>query len=202
MQPHVRMLEQEGAHGLGLMRREIVRDDVNLAPLRLTGHDVAEEVDKGGAGVARHRLAEHLARLRIQRGEERQRAMPVVLEAVSLGASGRQRQHGIEAVQRLNGRLLVDGEDGRVVRRIDVQADHVGGFRFEVGIVRLHVALEPVRLEAGALPRFRHEVVMNLEHAPQLAGIQCVLPSGGGCCVFAKMRASIVGVRIVGGCPR
>ena len=70
---------------------------MNRAPLRLTGDDVAEEVDKGGARVPRHRLAEHFARLGIQRGEERQRAVAVVLEAVSLGASGRQWQHRIEA---------------------------------------------------------------------------------------------------------
>ena len=96
--------------------------------------------------------------------------MPVVLEAVALGAAGRQRQHGIEAVERLNGGFLVDGEDRRVVRRIDVQADHVGGLRFEVGIVRLHVALEAMGLEAGALPGLRDEVVMNLQHASQLPG--------------------------------
>ncbi len=177
MQPHVRMLKQEGANGLGLMGREIVRDHVNRAPRRLTGHDVAKEFDKGGAGVARHCLPEHLARLRVQRGEERQRAMPVVLESVSLGAAGRERQHGIEAVQRLDGRLLVDVKDRRVFRRIDVQADHVGGLRLEVGIVRLHVALEPVRLEARALPRFRHEVVMNLEHAPQWLNFQLPTPN-------------------------
>ncbi len=199
MQPHVRMREQEGANGLGLVRREIVRDDVNLAPRRLTGHDVAEEVDEGRAGVARHRLPEHLARLGVERGEERQRAVPVIFEAMPLGPPRRQRQHGIEAIERLNGGFLVDGKDRGVVRRIDVEANHVGGLPLEVGIVRLHVAFEPVRLKAGALPGFRHEVVMDLEYAAQFAGIQCVLPSGGGCCVFAKIRASMVGVRIVGG---
>ena len=167
MQPHVRMLEQEGAHGLGLMRREIVRDHVNLPPLGLAGHDVTEEFDKRGAGVSRHCLTEHLARLRVQRGEERQRAVAVVLEAMSLGSAGREWQHGIETVQRLNGRLLVDGKDRGVVGRIDVQADHLGGLQLEVGIIRLHVAFEAMRLKAGALPRFRHEVVMNLEHASQ-----------------------------------
>ena len=91
-------------------------------------------------------------------------------ESVSLGAAGRERQHGIEAVKRLNGRLLVNGEDRRVVRRIDVQADHLGGLRLEVRIVRLHVPLEPVRLEARALPRFRHEVVMNLEYTSPVCG--------------------------------
>ncbi len=88
MQSHVRMREQEGAHRLGLMGREIVRDDVDLAPLRLTGHDVAEELDKGGAGVPRHRLAEHFTRLRIERREQRERAMAVVLEAVRSARPG------------------------------------------------------------------------------------------------------------------
>ena len=65
VQLHVRMLEQEGAHRLRLMRREIVGNDVNRSPLRLTGHDVSEEIDKGGTRVPRHRLAEHFARLRL-----------------------------------------------------------------------------------------------------------------------------------------
>ena len=39
---------------------------------------------------------------------------------------------------------------------------------------------------------------MNLEHAPQLSGTPVRLPSGGAFCVFARMRASIAGVRIVG----
>src|SRR6266508_3414955 len=105
MQPHVRMREQEGAHGLGLMRREIVGDHMNLSPLRLTGHDVAEKVDKGGAGVPRHGLTEDFTRLGIQGREERQRTVPVVFEAVSLGASGRKWQHRVKAVERLNGRF-------------------------------------------------------------------------------------------------
>ena len=46
MQVDVRMREQEGTDRLRLMGREIVRNDVNLSPLRLTGHDVAEESTK------------------------------------------------------------------------------------------------------------------------------------------------------------
>src|SRR4249920_179167 len=69
MQPHVRMREQEGAHGLGLMGREIVGDDVNVSSLRLTRDDVTEEVDKGGTRVARHGLAEYFARLGVESGE-------------------------------------------------------------------------------------------------------------------------------------
>ena len=56
-----------------------------------------------------------------------------------------------------------------MVGRIDVEADHVRGFRFEVGIVRLHVAGEAMRLQAGASPRFPDEIVVNLQQATQLS---------------------------------
>src|SRR5512147_3125705 len=105
------MREQEGANGLSLVGREIVRDDMNLASLRLTGQDVAEEVHEGRAGVPRDGLTKHFARLGVERGKERQGAVPVVLEAMAFGASGRERQHWIEAVERLNGRFLVDRKD-------------------------------------------------------------------------------------------
>ena len=53
VQMHVRVLEQKCPHGLCLMGGEIVGDHMNLSPLRLTGDDVAEKVDKGGAGMPR-----------------------------------------------------------------------------------------------------------------------------------------------------
>ena len=104
-----RMIHQERPHRLGLVRRQVVGDHVNLPSLRLAGDDVAEERDKRRAGMARHRLCEDFAGLRVERGEERQRAV-TVLETVSLRAAGRQRQDRIEPVQRLNRGFLVDGE--------------------------------------------------------------------------------------------
>jgi hypothetical protein len=133
---HVRMIQQKRPHGLGLVGRQIVSGDVNLPPLRLRGDDVAEEFDKCRAGMSGHGLTEEFAGLRIERGEQRERAVAVVLKAVPLGPTGRQR-HGIEAVERLNRRFLIDGEHRRVIRRIDVQPDHVRGLRLEVRIVRL-----------------------------------------------------------------
>src|SRR6266542_3375258 len=81
---HMRMREQERPDRLRLVRGEIVRNDVNLAALRLTVDDVAEELDERRARVARDRLAKHLARLRIERREQRERAVAVVLKSVAL----------------------------------------------------------------------------------------------------------------------
>ena len=59
------------------------------------------------------------------------------------------------------------------------QADHVGGLRSGSPIIGLHVALESMGLEAGALPGLRDEVVMNSAHVPAFA--YPVRNHGGGC---------------------
>jgi len=99
---HVRMRLEEGGHRSRLVRRQVVENHVNLTPARLTGHDVAEKCDERFARVARHGLAEHVAGLRVQRGEQRQRAVAEVLEAVALGAPSGQWQHRVQAIERLN----------------------------------------------------------------------------------------------------
>jgi hypothetical protein len=66
----------------------------------------------------------------------------VVLEAVAFGASRRERQDGIKTIQGLNGGLLIDAERGCGLGRVQVEAEDVGGFGFELGAV---VAVNPSR---------------------------------------------------------
>lgn len=75
------------------------------------------------APVCRSAVPKDFARVGIQHRVERQRAVALVFEPVALRATGRQRQTGIDPVQRLNRRLLVETEDGRVLRRRQVQPD-------------------------------------------------------------------------------
>jgi hypothetical protein len=97
---------------------------------------------------------QHFARLRIERGYQRERPVSVVLELVSLGATGQQGQHGMDSVEGLDGGFLIHREDGRMVGRIDMQTDHVRSFRF-VGIVRLYVARESMPQQPRPQPGFR-----------------------------------------------
>jgi hypothetical protein len=52
--------------------------------------------------VARSGFAENLARLGVERGVERQGAVPIILEAMAFEPPGRERQHRIEPIKRLD----------------------------------------------------------------------------------------------------
>ena len=113
----------------------------------------------------------------------------------------RQRQHRIDPVERLNRRLLVDAEDDGVLRRVEIEADHVRRFRLEVGIRRAQVALQPMRLQAGVAPRPGGRC-LHAELGPNERVDQWVAPCGGARRVQARMRACTAGVSTVGFEPR
>ena len=105
--------------------------------------------------------------------------MAVVLEAVTFGASRRERQDGIETVQGLNGGLLIDAEHGRMLRRAQIKAEDVSGFAFEFRIVAGHVAFEAVRLESGLLPNPMHSVLADAQPGGQFAATPVRGPVAG-----------------------
>jgi hypothetical protein len=134
-----RMNGEEGAHLLGFVRRQVVEDDVNLAVPRLCGDEPFEKTNEVIARVAGGRFPEDLTAFHIECGVERERAMAVVFEPVPFRAPGRQRQDRIEPVERLNRRFLIQAKHRRMLRRVHIEANYVGGFRFEVGIGSLCV---------------------------------------------------------------
>src|SRR5439155_27306119 len=99
--------------------------------------------------------------------------------------SRREGQDRIQAVQALNGCLLIDAEYGCVLRRIQVQTDDVSGFHFELEIVAGHVSCDAMRLAAGSLPNAMHGILADLQCRRQLAAtpvrgaVTGVSPRGG-----------------------
>src|SRR5438270_13192862 len=111
---NVPMLGEKIINLFRFVRRKIVGDDVNFFALRLVDHNVSEKGDKLSRGMPRGGLAEYLTGLGVEGSVQRQRAVAVILEAMALGAPGRERQHRIESIQGLNGRLLVHAEHRRM----------------------------------------------------------------------------------------
>src|SRR6202045_2170808 len=122
MDPDVAMTIDKLPDSGGTMGREIICNNVDLLALGKAGHDLFKESNKLRTGVTRRGLAQHLAGFGVERGVERKRAVTVILKTVSLGSSGRERQHGIESVQSLGGASLVAGKDSRIDWRIRVPA--------------------------------------------------------------------------------
>src|SRR5215510_4560 len=98
---------------------------MDLSASGLMGDQVAQEGDELCRGVPLGGAAPHLARAGVEGCVERERAVAVVRKAVALSAPRGKRQHGIEPVERLNGRFLVEAEYRRVLRRLEVEPDDV-----------------------------------------------------------------------------
>ena len=163
MEMYFRMSFQEGPHLRRLVGRKVVQDDVDFSTSGLTVDQLLHELHELRAGVTCRRLAVDLATQRIECGVERKSAVPVVLKAVALQASRGEGQHRIQSVERLDRRLLVKAENRRVFRWFQVETDDVGRLGLEVGVVRCHVTLDSVRLEARSFPNLRHGDVADAE---------------------------------------
>lgn len=82
MQAHVAIRIEEVGDPLRLMAADVVADDMDFAAFRLVGDDLDQEGHELFAGVACGRLAQHLAGGRVERREQAERAVALVLEAV------------------------------------------------------------------------------------------------------------------------
>ena len=82
--------------------------------------------------------------------------MTDVIKAMACGPARRERQHRVFAIECLNRGFLVHAEHGCVLRRMQIQADHIGRLGLEVRIVGGQVALKPMRLEGVLGPDARH----------------------------------------------
>ena len=169
MELNVGMGGEELGHGLGLVRRKVISDDVDLLALGLRGDDICEKGDELRAGVALGCFAQDLSAGNLQGSIKRKSAMPEILKAVALGTPGRKGQNGIEAIESLNGALFIHAEHCGVGRRLQIEADNVGSLGLEVRIVAGHVMTPPGRLQTGLGPDASNPHVTDAQSGGELA---------------------------------
>lgn len=98
----VGVFSQESLNQLRLVAADLVADDMDLAAFGLAGQHVAQEAHELLAGVTWGGHAQHFAGGGVQRREQAERAVALVLNAVALGAAGGQGQHAVLAAERLD----------------------------------------------------------------------------------------------------
>ena len=81
------MLFEKALYQVGLVRREVVQDDMHLAIGGLRGDYLFQKRDELLTGVPGGGLADDLTGLRIQSGVQGQRSVPVVFKPMLLCAS-------------------------------------------------------------------------------------------------------------------
>src|ERR1700693_3843798 len=143
-----------------LMGVEIVEDDVELA-IRKGGNEAVHEAKELDTAASLRMRRDDPSGGDFKRCEQGRGAVALVVVALARqGASVRELQVALRPFQGLDRRLFVDTQNNGLGGRIDIEADHIGGFRREGGVV----ALAP-RLAGGKI-----DVVLAQE-APDILNI-------------------------------
>src|SRR5260370_41246821 len=181
MNTHLRMTSHKIADCLGFMRAQVIADDVNASFWSLAGDQLFQKGDELCTGVAGAGLADDLAAPGIKGGIERERSMAIIFKAVSFSPTGRQRQNGVQTIQRLDGTLFVDTEHCGVKRRFEVQADDISRLLFKVRVGTGHIAAHAMGVDPRPDPHPRPPALRNppipspLSCAPMSRAIACLL---------------------------
>src|SRR4029077_12215453 len=92
--------------------------------------------------------------LNVQRSIERKSAMPIVLEAVAFGPTGRKRQDWVQSIKGLDSALLIDAEARGMQRWLEIKANNVGGLFFKLRVITRHVRARAMWLQPELPPHF------------------------------------------------
>jgi hypothetical protein len=112
---------------------------------------VRQALELAGA-VSLVAFADHLAGSNVERGEQRGRAVTLVIVGAPLGLAGAHRQQWLGAVERLDLALFVYAQHQRPVGRRQIELDDVAHLLDEQGIGRQLEGLAAMRLQREGLP--------------------------------------------------
>ena len=171
---------------------EIVEDDVK--PCRWKGGDnIIHEVEKLDAATAFLVCCHDLAGGDLERRKQRCRAMPLVVVALpGQGAAVRQLQIALRSFQGLDRWLLVHAQHNGLLRRRDIEADHIGGFGRKVRVVALAPGLASRRDRSSAAQESPDILHVDIAQRRAISGpFQRAKPSGGGLSSTFRIRLSV-----------
>ena len=134
----------------------VVEDGVDQLAGRHRRLDGVEEAQELLVAVPLHAAAQHRAVEHVQRGEQRGRAVALVVVGRGRRPALLHRQPGLGALEGLDLGFLVDREHDRVRRRVHVEPDHVAQLGDERRVPGELEGAHPVRGEPVRLPDALH----------------------------------------------
>src|ERR1700675_4959751 len=162
-----------------LMGGVIVDDGVDRLARRDLLLDDIEEANEFLMAMALHVAANHRAVEDVHRGEQRRRAVALIVVRHGSGTTLLQRQSGLGAIKRLNLALFVDRQDDGVGGRIDIEPDDVAQFVDEARVVGQLELAHPVRLQTVGAPDALNRTYAEPCRLAIRAPVQWVVSPGG-----------------------
>ena len=147
-----RMLGQPLLNRRMLVRGIVVGDQMQRLVLWRLAVDLAQELQPLDMSVSRLALANDFAIEDVERGEQRGRAVALVVVRHRGRAPLLHRQPGVRAIQRLHLAHVVDAQHQRVLRRRHVQAHEVFELLHKLRIARDLEAAHQMRFQAVLAP--------------------------------------------------
>ena len=136
-----------------LMRGIVVDDEVKVETLSDLLVNQLEKAQKLPVPMAWHACPDDLAVLQhVERCKQRRGAVTLVVVGHRSGAALLHRQAGLGAVEGLNLALFIDAENQRLVRRSEIEPDHILDLLGEVLIARDLERLDQMRLQPVRTP--------------------------------------------------
>lgn len=176
-------------HRRVLMGGVVVGDQVQSLVLGRLAVDFARELQLLNVRVALLALTDDLAVQHVQRGEQRGRAVALIVVRHRLCSPLLQRQPRLRAVQRLHLALFVAAQHQGVLGRGHVQAHDVLELVDELRIPRDFEAAHDMWLEPVRLPMPHDGAALTPRTAPILRVLQCVAAGGVVCVVSSTSLA-------------
>ena len=179
----------EPSPNIGMLVGGVVVDDGvdRLARGNLLLDDI-EEANKLLMAMALHVAADHRAVEDVHRGEQRRRAVALIVVRHGSGAALLQRQSGLRSIKRLNLALFIDRQDDGVCGRIDIEPHDVAQFIDEARVVGQLELAHPVRLQTMGAPIRWTELTLSPAAFAIKAPVQWVVSPGGSPSVSATTR--------------
>ncbi len=158
------------------MRAVVIHDEVQRQGPRELAVESPQEFQEFLVRMVRETLPDDAPFRDVQRGKQRRRPVPLVVMGHGAAAALFERQPRLRAIERLNLALLVDAQDDRFVRRVEIEAHDIGELLDEPFVPRQFERPGPMRLQPMRIPNALHRCVthaLGLRHRPRT-------PVGGG----------------------
>jgi len=183
MQMEARVPQQPTLNGRGLVGCVVVKNQVQFQFIRHACVNGFKEIAKLDRSMTPMELADNSAGLGIERREQVDGAVALVVGSAALGLAGTHRQQRLTAVECLDLGLLINAQDQRPVRRVQIQTHDVSDFFNKQRVFRKLKTLDAMRLESKCAPdatdrRLAQATALgHRPRAPMGGGHRCALQS-------------------------